>query len=99
MEGQEGVESTPQCIILMAPLKVIFLVIFLLTHRGPRGKLGIYKVVLTFKLAFVGRTVHISNQGGGIHPSPNRVKDILIQKTLFKFYFILKLLSIHNIGN
>ena len=54
------------------PLKVIFL----LTHRGPRVKLGIYNVVLTFKIAFVGHTVHNSDQGGGIHPppSPYRVK-------------------------
>ena len=49
---------------------MIFLVIFFLTHRGPRVKLGIYKVVLTFKIAFVGRTVHNSDQGGGIHPPP-----------------------------
>ena len=65
---------------------MIFFVIFLLTHRGPRVKLGIYKGVLTFNITFVGRTVKNSNQGGGIHP-PSALKGLIFAYGSKLFHF------------
>ena len=53
VEGWGGVESTLQCIFLMAPLKSDIFGNNLFTFRDPRVKLGIYKGVLSIKIAFV----------------------------------------------